>query len=281
MFQIQKIDQHLIQFTDIAGTYSFLVIGEQKAAMLDTGIGCGSLLEQVRRLTDLPIEVFITHGHVDHAMGAGEFQDVWMNPLDEALYREHSSTAIRLDYIKSCAWPGKKLQVTEKDLKPVKPFEQFHLLSTRDTFDLGGITLEIHEGAGHTPGCVTVLIPELRTLLLGDACNEFTFLFDESCSTVAEYREMLFRLDRVTHGRYDKVLVCHGPDCLAPVELLNSVIAVCDDVLHGNSDAVPIQIPIKGLHSTATVMAKAMDDTTFTRIDGGSGNIVYNPRRIR
>lgn len=281
MFQVQKMDQHLFQFTDIAGTYSFLIIGDRKAALLDTGVGCGSLLEQIRRLTDLPVEVFITHGHVDHAMGAGEFQDVWMSPLDEAIYREHSGTETRLDYIESCAWAGESPQVTEKDLKPVKPFEQFHSLSSGDTFDLGGITLEIHEGTGHTPGCVTVLIPELRTLLLGDACNEFTFLFDESCSTVAEYREMLLRLDRATRGRYDRVLVCHGPSCLAPVGLLNNVIAVCDDVLIGNADAVPIQIPIKGLHSTATVIAKAMDDSTFTRVDGESGNIVYNPTRIR
>lgn len=281
MFQVQKIDQHLFQFTDIAGTYSFLIIGDRKAALLDTGVGCGSLLEQIRCLTDLPVEVFITHGHVDHAMGAGEFQDVWMSPLDEAIYREHSGTDIRLDYIESCAWTGEKPKATEKDLKPVKPFEQFHPLSPGDTFDLGGVTLEIHEGAGHTPGCITILIPELRTLLLGDACNEFTFLFDESCSTVSEYREMLLRLDRVTRGRYDRVLVCHGPSCLAPVELLNSVIAVCDDVLYGNADAVPIQIPIKGLRSTLTVIAKAMDAATFTRVDGGIGNVVYNPDRIR
>ena len=281
MFHITKLDPRLFQFTDIAGTHCFLIIGDEKAALLDTGAGYGSLREQVSRTTRLPVQVLITHGHVDHAMGPGEFQNVWMSPLDEAIYREHSRTEIRMDYIESCAWAGEKPQVTEKELKPVKPFEQLHPLSSGDTFDLGGVTLEVHEGAGHTPGCVTILIPELRTLLLGDACNEFTYLFDENCSTVAEYRKMLLRLDRATHGRYDRVLVCHGPYCLAPAELLNSVIAVCDDILQGNADAVPVQIPIKSIHSASTVIAKAMDTATFSRVDGGIGNVVYNPKRIR
>lgn len=278
MFHIAQIDQRLFQITDIAGTHCFLVIGERKTALLDTGVGCGSLRGQVNRLTELPVEVFITHGHVDHAMGAGEFENVWMSPLDEAVYREHSGTEIRLEYIRGSARIGGLSQVgeiTADQLQPVKPFEQFRPLAPGDIVDLGGITLEIHEGAGHTPGCVTVLIPELRTLLLGDACNQFTYLFDKSCSTVTEYREMLLRLDRAVRGRYDRVLVCHGPNCFAPEGLLDSVVAVCDDILRGDTDNVPFQ----GFHGEPVAIAKAMDTATFSRVDGGIGNIVYDPKR--
>lgn len=277
MFSIAEIDQRLFQFTDIAGTHCFLVIGNRKAALLDTGVGYGSLREQVSCKTSLPVQVLITHGHVDHAMGAGEFRDVWMNPLDKELYRKHSATEVRLGYIRGSTWGGEPPQVEEELLQHVKPFEQFHPLSPGDIFDLGGITLEIHEGAGHTPGSVTILIPELRTLLLGDACNPFTFLFDESCSTVAEYREMLLRLDEATWGRYDRVLLCHGPSCLAPVELLGNVVAVCDDILSGHTD----DVPFRGFRGEPVLIAKAMDKTTFTRVDGGCGNIVYNPERVR
>lgn len=277
MFRSTQIDHRLIQFTDIAGTYCFLVIGEQKAALLDTGVGYGSLYEQVGQITGLPVQVLITHGHVDHAMGAGEFQDVWMSPLDEALYLEHSATEVRLGYIRGGGRDGKQPQVREEQLQPVMPFEKLHPLAVGDVFDLGGVTVEIHEGAGHTPGCVTMLIPELRTLLLGDACNPFTFLFDESCSTVTEYREMLLRLDKATRGRYDRVLLCHGPSCIAPVELLDNVVAVCDDILSGNTDGAPF----RGFHGEPALIAKAMDPATFSRVDGGIGNVVYNPERVR
>lgn len=277
MFRITQIERRLFQITDIAGTHCFLVVGEQKAALLDTGVGCGSLREQISQITGIPVQVLITHGHVDHAMGAGEFQDVWMNPLDEAIYREHSTAEVRLGYIHSNGWGGEPPQVTEERLQPVKAFEQFHPLAPGDVFDLGGVALEIHEGAGHTPGCVTMLIPELRTLLLGDACNPFTFLFDESCSTVAEYREMLLRLGKATQGRYNRVLLCHGPSCTAPAGLLDNVVAVCDDILAGTTD----DVPFRGFHGEFAFISKAMDETTFTRMDGAVGNVVYNPKRIR
>lgn len=280
MFHTVQIERELFQITDVAGTHCFLVVGEQKAALLDTGAGCGSLHGQVCRLTDLPVEVFITHGHVDHAMGAGEFTEAWMNPLDEVIYREHSVKEVRLGYIqRNTQTPG--TPYTGNALQPVKPFEEFHALSPGNSFDLGGITLEIHEGAGHTPGCVTILIPELHTLLLGDACNMGTFLFDERCSTVAEYRAMLLRLDRATRGRYDRALVCHGVSGLAPAGLLSGVIDVCDSVLQGTADAIPTQISLGGPSNIPAVIAKAIDMTTFSRLDGGCGNIIYNPAKIR
>lgn len=167
--------------------------------------------------------------------------------------------------------------MTADMLEPPKPFDRFHPLRPGDTFDLGGISLEILEGMGHTPGCVTVLIPELRTLLPGDACNPFTYLFDATCSAVADYREMLLRLKASTKGKYDCVLLCHGPDGQGTVDLIDSVISVCDDILRGETD----NIPFRGFHGEPVCIAKAMDFTTFSRVDGGTGNIVFHPARVR
>ena len=279
-FQVHPISARLDRITDISGTHFYLVKGDREAALLDTGVGCGSLDKLVRSLTDLPVKVFITHGHVDHAMGAGACEDVWISPLDKEVYAEHSQAEWRLGYIRGSVMPDSSPEaagVTADMLEPPKPFEQFHPLHPGETFDLGGVSLEILEGTGHTPGCVTVLIPELRTLLLGDACNPFTYLFDTSCSTVAEYREMLLRLRTTVAGRYDRVLLCHGPGGRGTVDLIDSVLSVCDDILRGDTDDMPFQ----GFHGEPVCIAKAMDHTTFTRVDGGTGNIVYNPARIR
>ena len=280
IFQIHPINARLDRITDIAGTHFYLVKGDREAALLDTGVGCGSLDKLVRSLTNLPVKGFITHGHVDHAMGAGAFEDVWISPLDREIYAEHSQTETRLRYIHGMNRPGgnpEAADVTADMLEPPKPFDQFHPLRPGDTFDLGGISLEILEGTGHTPGCVTVLIPELRTLLLGDACNPFTFLFDTSCSTVEDYRAMLLRLKASVAGRYGRVLLCHGPDGQGTADLIDSVISVCDDILRGDTDDIPFQ----GFHGEPVCIAKAMDPSTFSRVDGGTGNIVYNPARIR
>ena len=279
-FQVHPISDRLDRITDISGTHFYLVKGDREAALLDTGVGCGSLDKLVRSLTKLPVKVFITHGHVDHAMGAGAFEDVWISPLDKEIYAEHSRTETRLGYIHGSARLGghpEAADVTADELEPARPFEEFHALHPGDKFDLGGISLEILEGTGHTPGCVTVLVPELKTLLLGDACNPFTYLFDTACSTVADYREMLLRLKADLEGRYGCVLLCHGPDGQGTVDLIDSVILVCDDILRGETDDMPFQ----GFHGESVCIAKAMDFNTFSRVDGGTGNIVYNPARIR
>lgn len=278
-FRMFSVNDRIIRITDIAGTHMYLVIGDREAALLDTGVGCGPLDQCVRALTDLPVKVLITHGHVDHAMGAGAFPEAWLSPLDRQVYAEHSAPDMRVGYIRGSAVTGglpETAEVTAEMLTPPKPFDQFRPLRPGDRFDLGGVTLEINEGAGHTPGCVTILIPELRTLLLGDACNPFTYLFDPSCSTVAEYREMLLRLRAAVAGRYDRVLLCHGPGGEGALDLIDSVIAVCDDILRGETDDQPFQG-----HGKAVCIAKAMDFTTFTRVDGGSGNIVYDPAKVR
>ena len=47
----------------------FLVIGEERALLFDAGFADSGVLETVRALTDLPIDVVMTHGDPDHSGG--------------------------------------------------------------------------------------------------------------------------------------------------------------------------------------------------------------------
>ena len=57
---------------------SFLVVGEERAALIDTGAGMGNLAKEVKEITDKPLYVLNTHGHVDHAGGNGQFPVVYL-----------------------------------------------------------------------------------------------------------------------------------------------------------------------------------------------------------
>lgn len=57
----------------------YLLEGEEKALLLDTGYGTGTLREFVERLTDKEIIVANTHFHPDHSAGNGEFQKVFVS----------------------------------------------------------------------------------------------------------------------------------------------------------------------------------------------------------
>lgn len=47
----------------------FLLEGDEKALLIDTGTGVFDIPELVRQLTNKPVMVALTHGHIDHAGG--------------------------------------------------------------------------------------------------------------------------------------------------------------------------------------------------------------------
>jgi len=57
----------------------YLLEGEEKALLIDTGWGAGNLRAFVEKLTDKPLLVVNTHFHPDHASGNGEFERVYMS----------------------------------------------------------------------------------------------------------------------------------------------------------------------------------------------------------
>ncbi|MDE6943164.1 MAG: MBL fold metallo-hydrolase, partial [Lachnospiraceae bacterium] len=95
-FKSEKITEHLTRIHGITGELMYLAEGTKKAALIDTGSGIGSLRALVETLTDKPCIVLLTHGHVDHAMGAPEFDtEIYMNPADNAVHDEHSNLEFR------------------------------------------------------------------------------------------------------------------------------------------------------------------------------------------
>ena len=51
----------------------FLIPGEKEALLIDTGFADSHVLEAARQVTDLPLNVVLTHGDPDHAGGLADF----------------------------------------------------------------------------------------------------------------------------------------------------------------------------------------------------------------
>ncbi|MDY3918228.1 MAG: MBL fold metallo-hydrolase [Candidatus Limivivens sp.] len=270
-FRAEKLSKRVTRIYGVCTELMYLVEGEEKAALLDTGSGFGSLKAAVEKLTDKPLLVLLTHGHTDHAMGAGEFEMVYMNHRDDYIYVPHGEEPFRREGM-HMAEPGVLLE--DSDYIPTVSQEVFRDLKGGDSFDLGGVTIKIYDCAGHTKGSVVMLIPEERMLLLGDACNSFTFLYDDYSLTVTEYEENLKKLKADTEGTYDRVLASHGDGELPP-DIIDSVIEVCEDIKAGRAEEIPFEF--RGTHG---LIAKAMKGPGQGRLDGGSGNIVYSRDRI-
>lgn len=274
-FEMTEITNRITRITDITCVSMFLAVGEKEAALIDTGTGIGNIKEAVRSLTDKPVKVLLTHGHVDHAFGAAAFEDVSMSHLDAAVLEEHADMDMRIDYVKNSPLPECK-KVTPDMLAPKPEIDRIKDLKDGDVFDLGGLTLEVYALPGHTPGSMTVLFREDRLLLTGDACNPQTFLFAADCPPVEEYKETLTAYREWMKGKYDRIILSHGNDFLSS-ELLDVVIETCGSVLRGTDDAVRSDFMGDVVYSAA---ATEMTEQGPRRLDGKIGNIIYSRKNI-
>ena len=268
-YKHDKTADGIIRIASLSGEWMYLVEGEDQAVLIDTSVGYGDFGNYVKELTDKPLSVILTHGHVDHAMGAGCFDSVHMHPADLKIYQMHREMGVRQGYMKAVLkGRGRDIEFMETSREPFLPLQDGRV------FDLGGLHLELHHVPGHTPGSMVVLFRELRTILLGDACNDFTFLFDETAASVESYKGILEILHEKTAGRYDRVYLSHGSG-ESSTDMVPSVIRLCDEIMAGQADEVPFEFM-----GQQAYIAKAMG-SDMKRIDGGVGNIVYSKQNIR
>ena len=268
-FRTEKVSGRITRIFALSGELMYLVEGDEKAALLDTGSGIGFFRSLVESLTDKPLVVLITHGHIDHAMGASEFpsESVYINKEDAYIYEQHSTHAFRKAGLPMMG-PAGEAVVPEEDFTPERPITDYNDLKEGDRFDLGGVSVEMYACPGHTKGSLVMLIPEERTVLLGDACNSFTFVFQDYSTALSEFRDSLIRLKGLLDGKYDRVLSSHGDGELVK-EVIDENIALCGVILDGKDDAAPF-----GFMGSSGRLGIA-------RGEPGHGNIVYNPERLR
>ncbi len=155
----------------------FLITGTERALLVDTGTGVFDLPAFLKTLTPLPVDVALTHGHVDHAGGMGCFDRVYLHPADftgalsvtPETRRDFAGQILQMaGGIFACTPDDVRIYETRPELLPLKE---------GDVFDLGGVHVDVYETPGHTPGGLSFLIREERILLSGDACNPNTLLF--------------------------------------------------------------------------------------------------------
>ena len=270
IFDNEKVNEHLTRIYGVTGEQAYLLCGSERAYLFDSLCGVGDLGSYVKELTDLPVTMLLTHGHVDHGGGAGQFEDVYLSPLDYDLFDEHIKVGIRKVYL---ANSYVRKDITGVPFAPEVNHEHTKPLEDGMVFDAGGVHVEINACHGHTGGSMVFLIPEDKILLAGDCANFFTMVQGEESLSVHEFRDNLKAAREKLAGRYDTVLLSHGRFNV-PVNLLENVEEVCDEVLNNQDDKVPFKfMGVDGY------VAKSYGKD-WMRTDGGFGNIVYNPENL-
>jgi glyoxylase-like metal-dependent hydrolase (beta-lactamase superfamily II) len=148
---------------------SYLVLGEDKAALIDTGNGIGDIKALVEELTDLPTTVVNTHAHADHTGGNWQFDEVALydHPFSRARLRGRTHEEMGNFLGEGMVW-----KPLPRGFNPAtyasKPFKVTQWMSEGDVIDLGGKFLEITHTPGHTPDSVCILEQKEKLLFTGD-----------------------------------------------------------------------------------------------------------------
>ncbi|MGN1024444.1 MAG: MBL fold metallo-hydrolase [Lachnospiraceae bacterium] len=266
-----KVTDRITAIRSACGEILYLIEGRDRALLVDTNLGVRGLRELVDALTDREITVLITHGHIDHAPGAPAFADlpVYLNPLDIPLYRRMDQIGDRDGYIRANLGADfAKYDLRREDYIPEDPDFPFLTLSDGQVFDLGDLHAEAVAFPGHTKGSMAVYLPELRTLITGDCCNNATFLFDQDAASVSAYRDTVCRLRDRFFGKLDHIYLCHHV-MEAGTALLSDMAEVCETVLSGRADDLPFSF--MGQQACIAMACNAR----FERRDGGFANLIY------
>ena len=201
----------------------YLVIGTEKALLIDTGFGLGSLKKIVDGLTDKPVILVNTHGHPDHGGGNIEFGSPLMRAEDNELYAHKCAYETRLAEAGHWGIPD----AAEK-LQPTPPAPT--TLEENTVFDLGGRTLRVIHTPGHTIGSICIFDERTRALFTGDNTNEHGVFLDGTCgAAVSEY---LASMKKVRELKPTVLYSGHMPGAVDP-EQLDRQIACAEKILAG------------------------------------------------
>lgn len=202
-FTVDKVSEntHIIsEYRHPEETHCYLLCGEERTLLIDTGLGIGNIYDAVRRLTDNPISAVATHIHWDHIGGHRYFSEFfahseeldWLSgafPLPIA--------AIRKMLTKGCDLP--------EGYNPLS-YELFQgnpsrLLKDGDEIDLGGRTIKVLHTPGHSPGHICFYEEASGFLFTGDLIYKGTLFANYPSTDPKAYFDSVKRLAKIPAKR--------------------------------------------------------------------------------
>ena len=218
-------------------TIGYLIVGDKKALLFDTGMGISDVKKTVTGLTTLPIIVLNSHTHDDHVGGNWQFETVYGMDTDFTRQnargsREDAQAEITPDQI--C---GSLPKTFDAKTYATRPWKITRFIHDGERIDLGGRTLEVIATPGHTPDAISLLDRGNGLLFTGDTYYPAPIWLFRPETDLDAYAASIRRLAALA-PQVKIVLGAHNIP-VAPPTVLPRLVAAFDAVRGGKITATP------------------------------------------
>lgn len=240
IYFVEEIAKGVYKFYEQRNASIYLIIGEDRACLVDTAYGLTDLNELVRHYTDLPVTVVNTHGHIDHVLGNHWFDNVYLNSADKFMYYE---IAVQFLSMVNEPWVQdfygdfvKNINVDEVNFPDVQD------ICEGDVIDLGGKRLEVYEMPGHTKGSIVLIDRDDKICYSGDSLIENLWLFLKESEEPAVYLDSLKRIREVlVNAGIEKIYNGHYSYEPIPVSKLDTMVEAMEKIVAGTLEGSEVE----------------------------------------
>jgi len=213
----------------------YLVIGRDRALLIDTGYGHANIRDYARSLTALPLTVINTHGHRDHSGADVQFGEVLAHRADFAAIEANAAPEQRArnrEVLGGTVVPAGEQFPYDTEARPLV----LKAVKDGDLIDLGERQLEVIETPGHTPGEIVLLDRQNKLLFAGDHINRLVWLQLTSCLPLETY---LASLEKVAARAEEFVTIMPGHHEPIDAAYLRELIGCVKGILDGTVAGEP------------------------------------------
>lgn len=165
-YTVKNIDDRTWGLTGSEGANIYLIAGDERAILIDSGFGDEEHKEIVNQLTSLPVTLVLSHGHGDHVSGAKYWKKALINEADKDLFdKYYTGDGIELSF-----------------------------LSDGEILDLGNRKIKVIFTPGHSKGGTVFLDEENQYLFSADTVMNQPVFLQFAYSSVDEYINSIKKL---------------------------------------------------------------------------------------
>lgn len=202
-FQVEMLDDTTYVISEhkhYEKTNCYLLLGKQRALLIDSGLGVADIRKITDQLTALPVTVIATHVHWDHIGSHGSYTDVlvhereysWLNgkfPLPLGVVKQQLMK-------EPCSFPG------DFHLNAYTVWQgHAGIVGDGDIMNLGGRHIRVLHTPGHSPGHMCFFDLEREWLYCGDLIYKGVLYCDYPSTDPQAYLLSVQRLQKLALQR--------------------------------------------------------------------------------